>query len=631
MKKFSISIICLAPMFFINLNAQDISEMRVLYMGEFLPYEIIAVDNVDANGKVCAGLIVASDLTDLSYDSNDGIIKFNKRPGADLLYLSPNERVVTIYKTGFIALKIILDDYGINLESGKVWQIKITGDKKNEKIPVTIITNVENTRVIIDNDDKGHEKTHWLTIGKHILVIVNSGYDTIKTQIEVNKKNIYFKYDMVKLTPLKYTILTEPKGAIVFINNSIKGKSDYQDFEFPGKYQLKLTKPEHLDLNADIEITNTQDNIFIFNLTKNRGLLKLNIIPNDAEVKLDGESVSEMEIELPPKSYEIEISRIGYYTIKDTIEVKLGEILTENHTLEKSTSELNLTIEPADAKVTINKKDYTCQKVIDMVPGNYLIEIEKEGYRKIEEVISLELRQTLSKTFTLQPRTGSLQYTVKPIDAKIELRKKGAVVKNWEGANFLNDLMVGEYIIIVYLHGRTTEKKITISENSITVIDMVLELTELQGEIFVTVTPDEASNSEIFVNKESKGFAPLTISLLPGYYKITAKKPDFPDAFQNINVAEKSKQNISLNMVKTGNDSKTLNWITTGSTLVGGVLATYFYLDSKDNFNKYNAATTQSAAIDYKSKTENSTRFFNITLSLSTVALVASVVLWIIN
>ncbi|PIS46327.1 MAG: hypothetical protein COT22_00575, partial [Ignavibacteria bacterium CG08_land_8_20_14_0_20_37_9] len=90
--------------------------MRIVGKGESLSGEQLIDKSVrDANGETCAGLIISSDLDGLSYDSYNGIVKTNSKPGEDFLFLSRDERVVTIYKSGYTSLKIILNDYGIKL------------------------------------------------------------------------------------------------------------------------------------------------------------------------------------------------------------------------------------------------------------------------------------------------------------------------------------------------------------------------------------------------------------------------------------------------------------------------------------------------------------------------------------
>lgn len=50
-----------------SIHAQN--EMRVVGKGEFLPSELIDKTIRDANGEVCAGLMISTDLVGLTYTS----------------------------------------------------------------------------------------------------------------------------------------------------------------------------------------------------------------------------------------------------------------------------------------------------------------------------------------------------------------------------------------------------------------------------------------------------------------------------------------------------------------------------------------------------------------------------------
>ena len=105
MKKHTLLIIIILSS--IAVRAQN--EMRVVGKGEYLPSELIDKTIRDANGEVCAGLVIVSDLDGLTYTAYNEIVKTNRNPGRDLLFIQREERVVTVYKTGFAPLKIILD------------------------------------------------------------------------------------------------------------------------------------------------------------------------------------------------------------------------------------------------------------------------------------------------------------------------------------------------------------------------------------------------------------------------------------------------------------------------------------------------------------------------------------------
>ena len=71
----------------------------------------------DANGRICAAIKIISDMDGFKYDANNGVVKVEHKPGQDIVFLSPDERVLDIYKTGYTPLKIILSEVNVHLKS----------------------------------------------------------------------------------------------------------------------------------------------------------------------------------------------------------------------------------------------------------------------------------------------------------------------------------------------------------------------------------------------------------------------------------------------------------------------------------------------------------------------------------
>ena len=70
----------------------------------------------DANGRFCAAIKFVSDMDGFSYDSWDGIVgDIINKPGQDIVFVTPTERVLEVFKIGYEPLKIILSDQGITL------------------------------------------------------------------------------------------------------------------------------------------------------------------------------------------------------------------------------------------------------------------------------------------------------------------------------------------------------------------------------------------------------------------------------------------------------------------------------------------------------------------------------------
>lgn len=92
------------------------------------------VGRFDRNGNKAVGLIIYSDLNDLRYKPNNGLVDSvdKSKPGRDFIFLSSDERVVEVYMSGYLPLKIILSEYGIQFKRSVVWSLQITGNKKKK-------------------------------------------------------------------------------------------------------------------------------------------------------------------------------------------------------------------------------------------------------------------------------------------------------------------------------------------------------------------------------------------------------------------------------------------------------------------------------------------------------------------
>ena len=388
------------------------NEMRVVGKGEFQPSELIDKSIRDANGEVCAGLMIISDLTGMRYDSYNGIVKVNQNPGKDFLFLSPDERVVEIFCSGFASLKIILSDYGIVLRKGEVWKLKVTGDKVGDLIPINIVVKPADAQIYID-DKLQNKSAIQVSAGEHKVRIVKEGYQTIEENITVAVGKTLFNYTLNEVELAKVQISSNPTGAKIYINGLEKGETNKGLFLYPGSYQLKILKSGYLDFEEKITVSSDKQNNFTYNLSKNAGTLNISVTPSSATILINKEKTTQYNIDLTPGKYKIEISESGYYDQSETIEIELGK--------------------------------------------------------------------TITKSYSLEPKVGKLQFSVSPPEANVTLSKNGKVVKSWEGLELLKDLQVGEYELVIKAKGyKTVNIKINIIENQTIISETSLEKTSFE-------------------------------------------------------------------------------------------------------------------------------------------------------
>ena len=121
----------------------------------------------DINGRICAAIHIVADMEGFKYDSYQGVVKMIDLKGLDVIFLSPDERVLEIYHSGYQPLKIILSEIGIRLTSNQSWKITLTADKKISQTPVVINTYPDSVTVIIDDTEYGVCNLFMVLNGKH--------------------------------------------------------------------------------------------------------------------------------------------------------------------------------------------------------------------------------------------------------------------------------------------------------------------------------------------------------------------------------------------------------------------------------------------------------------------------------
>lgn len=371
-------------------NAEETgNQLFVISEGEELDDRIIT--RRDVNGRIASAILIQSDIPGLSFSSNNGVIDVvEEGSGSYLVYLSPGERVIEIFSSSHLPLKIILYDYGINLREGKAWQLKVSGDKPVVEIPVNIRVlnvNTDELMVYVNGELVDHTKPVMIEKGQHNFTIKSNGYYTISESVEVSDAQNLFEYSL-KLIPLvRIAVKSDPTNAIVYLNGRSLGETDSQFFAEVGRHEIKLAKAGFEDYIDTIQVIDGAENEFYFNLNRDVGFLQLNLTPADATVKVDG---------VP----------------------------------------------------------YTGQPRIPISPGRHILEISKTGYKSEVAYVSVEKGRVHPYTLILEPYTGILVMDVNNQEARSVLRQiNGSFAREWIGINRFNKMPVGRYSIEVTLDG----------------------------------------------------------------------------------------------------------------------------------------------------------------------------------
>lgn len=401
------------------LAEEGMDKLYVVGKAKKLNNEFVGDDIRDDNGKVAACFKIITDLSDLSFNSGNGIVKVdNSKPGEYYVFVQPEERILTVHGSGYAPLKVYTYEVGINrLTKGEVWQINISGDKKAPAIPVTILTEPQDAVKIIDGKSLTG-KLFQLSEGKHTLKVVKEGYRTYETEIDISTTNALFddiKLEAVEVVPV--FINSTPDKASLFVNGSQKNETPEGLWLFPGEYEIVLKKTGFKDVKKTITVTENGDNRFNFNLGDKHFSLKMNITPSDAKIYINNqEHYGGKNLDLAEGLYKLEVKKNGYHSKSENIKIVKGETLYKNFNLVQMTGNVRFSVVPMSAtsvlkRNSIKYNEWTGFKNLKNIPtGSYSITTKAIGYETSyhsfnlmegeTEEISIELNKKKVKKYT---------------------------------------------------------------------------------------------------------------------------------------------------------------------------------------------------------------------------------------
>ncbi len=306
-----------------------------------------------------------------------------------------------------------LYDTGISLQSRAVWKVEVTGDKKVDEISIIIKSEPADAFIYLDGKEVKSRVSVQTGAGSHSLRISKSGYGEVIENIEVSPGNILFERTLAPIDPVGIVIKTAPTGARILINNFEEGISDLPLFKYPGRYNLRITKPGYVDIDEELKITETGKKEFLYSLVENAGTLELSVTPADANILLNKKDYTgQKNIKLAPGPYKVELGKTGYRDLSETITITQGKTLTKIYSLEAVTGVLQFTIKPVEAQVKLQRNGSTVEEwkgmkfLRNLVIGEYQLEANAPGYEKHSGTIKITEGKTTIENIELIKETA---------------------------------------------------------------------------------------------------------------------------------------------------------------------------------------------------------------------------------
>jgi hypothetical protein len=390
------------------LSAQ-LAQLQVLGKPEKLTTEIAAVR--DANGRFCAAVKVISDMDGLSYDAYNGVVRVDDQPGQDLVYLTPDERVLEIYRSGYEPLQIILSELGIRLREKDVWQLKLSGGDASA-IKVTFLIEPFDARLSLDGKQLVQGTTFQIEPGKYELKISKFGYKTQWANIHINENNAFFKFTLQPASGVTVRIDSEPANARIVnrITNETIGTTPFNQTLPATLHNLEVIKAGYVYEQLDLDMRATADTLLSLQLVK-AGSIRIRSEPSAASVRIDDRVVGITPFQsdqIPVGEHRLEIvlpdhqSDVKTFTLSDD-----NPQFVHTARLQKYQARLSVSGLPRRAEVYVDgeKLSETPFTDLPLAYGDYDLRIDRDGYYADERSISARKPELAITDFRLKAKS----------------------------------------------------------------------------------------------------------------------------------------------------------------------------------------------------------------------------------
>ena len=220
-------------------------------------------------------------------------------------------------------------------------------------------------------------------------------------------------------------------------------------------------------------------------------VVPLSIVSNvsEAAVVIDGkdrgqtDSFKRRNMFLFPGIYNIEVRKNGYISQIQTVEIFENKENVVDFELLKNTGTVEFVLIPANTGIKINREVVCGERIIELAPGTYRVDLEAEGHQSETFTLTIDRGETQVIHKQLNQQMGSIQATVSPSVAQVILvNNDGQEVERWKGIKLLNEVPVGEYTLEMSAPGfQSKRERIVVEEGERTVVDITLS--ESQSEV----------------------------------------------------------------------------------------------------------------------------------------------------
>lgn len=264
--------------------------------------------------------------------------------------------------------------------------------------------------------------------GDYSLIARRQGYEDLAAPFTVTEADEQiFRFELKRL-PGKLTLVSDPPGAEVFVDDNARGLTPLTDLELAsGPHRLLLRAPRYQAYEAEV-LMEGGGVAQTLNAKLEPGWAPVSIAsqPSGAEILVDGTVVGRtpQTFEVGAGAHELNLRLPGYQAWRDRFTVRASEPLKlAEAKLVPASGNLRISSEPAGAAVTVNG-EFRGQAPLSLslAPGRaHRLRLSAPGHQPAERNLELTPEQSQDLRIVLEPILGAVVLAIEPADAQVKI------------------------------------------------------------------------------------------------------------------------------------------------------------------------------------------------------------------
>ncbi len=252
------------------------------------------------------------------------------------------------------------------------------------------------------------------------ILVQAEGFKELSRTIEPEEENTVLALSLVeKPATFKLKVTAKYPDVMWRVNGENYPTSNTFEQELPaGEYEIEIHHP-YLQPHTEQLIAGRGqliENEILLETVK--GQIGLSVDPEDADVSINGKPISNIPYaaKLEGGSYEIVVSKAGYQTIIETLEITNGKPqIARNYRLVLRPATLRVVVSPEDGKLTLNGKTISPDERVTVAPNRrYFVKYSKEGYGTADKKIIFKPGEAKKIQLALKLQIGEVHITSSP-------------------------------------------------------------------------------------------------------------------------------------------------------------------------------------------------------------------------